>query len=120
DLEKLNYSGLSETDGEKEMVLSTIKAYQRVYTATADAESATAVLKAGYSSAQGIVKAGTSAVQKATGLDDATVDTVMTRAQMSTTVSAGTAIAVQDILSGGLADLHVGNVNPSIEEYFKS
>ncbi len=120
DLEKLNYMGLSGGDGEKDMVLSTVKAYQRIYTASGDTETATAVLAAGFSSAQGIVNAGSAGFQTTTGLDNSTAKTVMTNARMATTASAGAALAVQDVLTGGFRDIPVGNVGSSIGEYFKS
>jgi hypothetical protein len=115
DVESLDLSQVSSE--EKVMILSNLKAYQRVHSLTKDPDHSQALLAAGYSSATSIVRGGLQQFKRRCASSNGDLDPVFYKNTYSTAqdISLAAAVglaAITDALWGGIADLDVSNLRP--------
>jgi len=117
DIKLLNFEGFKPAD--KEMVLKSVKSYQRVYSFTDDIEHAEAIMAAGFHSAFHVTSVTLPEFIRATKLDSAIATKYFENAHMSIIKTTGMMGSVLDILTGSFDWLHVGNAGPDIKDYLR-
>ncbi len=118
DLEALNFEGFAPE--EQEMVLFTLKAYQRTYTLTKDVNQTKRLMAAGYHSALSIFSEHRETFLEQTGLESSLGNIYYDNAL--DTVSSTTALigAMWDLNRGGFKWLgQVDNITPEIGDYLQ-
>ncbi|MCU7807634.1 MAG: hypothetical protein KZQ73_07175, partial [Candidatus Thiodiazotropha sp. (ex Semelilucina semeliformis)] len=117
DIDKINFNGLSNE--EQQQTLTYLKTNQRTYTLTKDAKDSQIILSHGYYSAANIVDAGYDSFVTDTGFETTVASTYYNNALATvghTSIAVG---GIVDSIWGGFDFTDVGNVGPSIEDYFK-
>ena len=117
DVAGLDFSGFS--DDEQQMLLSSFKAHQRIYSIAEDIEQSQLIMAVGYDSAWKIVRDSQKDFLANTGLSiaggenyyDAALNTVG-----RTTTQIG---SVLDVVQGGFDWIDVNNLSPNINDYLK-
>ncbi|HNP84100.1 MAG TPA: neuraminidase-like domain-containing protein [Nitrospira sp.] len=117
DIKLLNFEGFKQAD--KEMVLKSVKSYQRVYSFTDDIEHAEAIMAAGFHSSFHVTSVTLPEFIRATKLDSAIATKYFENAHMSIIKTTGMMGSVLDLLTGSFDWLRVGNVGPDIKDYLR-
>lgn len=117
DIRSLNLTYLSPD--EQCMVLSSLKAYQRIYTITKDAKRAKAILESGYHSAFDIARDRPEKFLESTiSIENPGID-YYEAARSRSVVTANQVASIWDSLKGGFDGLSVGNKGLDIGYYLK-
>jgi hypothetical protein len=117
DLELLNLNGFSED--EKTMVLSYVKAQQRVFSFTQDVEDTKKIMEAGYHSSYHITSVTLDDFARTTKLDMAVASKYFEKAHMAIIRTTGIMGSILDQLTGSFDWTRVGNTGPSIKDYLR-
>ncbi|NOT27670.1 MAG: hypothetical protein HOP16_16410, partial [Acidobacteria bacterium] len=114
DLAKLNMPGLN--DKERQAVLSTLKARQRVFAAAVDPDDAMRVSEAGYVGAMSIADDDVETFQLKTGLPMARAKQIHQRADETSNEVMVILGTIVDLIWGNFIGLPVGNVQPDVTD----
>jgi hypothetical protein len=117
DQRALRLDGIAVED--RPAVLQALRAQQRMLAVSGDADTAAALLTAGYSSAVSVAQAGPRVVAEKAGLEHAQAEAVSTAALDTLADVTGVFGGVLDATHGGLDTLEVGNVRTSVQDYLR-
>jgi Salmonella virulence plasmid 28. len=117
DLKLLNLSGFSAA--EKTMVLSNVKAQQRIYSFTQDVADTQKIMAAGYHAAFHITAVTLDDFVKTTKLDKAVATRYYEEAHMAIIRTTGVMGSILDMLTGSFDWTNVGNTGTSIKDYLR-
>jgi len=117
DLPKLRLANIGATAAEQAMVLSTLRAYQRVWAITNDVDVTHTVVAAGFSSAMSIATLTRSAFTAQSTLDAATAQIVWNGARTNLSDVTKTTATILDLTGPSYAPLKVRNVPKSALQY---
>ena len=118
DLGLLNFGGA--TPAEKNMLIGSVKAYQRVYSFTNDVADTEKILSARFSSAYHVASVTLPEFIQATRLDEAAAYRYYQEARQSIIRSTGAMGAILDHYTGSFDKTAVGNTNPAILDYLRA
>ncbi|MEX2345249.1 MAG: neuraminidase-like domain-containing protein [Balneolaceae bacterium] len=117
DISKLNFQGVRAE--EKEMLLKSVKAYQRVYSFTNDIEHTEAIMSAGFHSSFHIASVTLKDFAKQTDLSMDIATTYFENAHMGMIKTAGMMGSILDVINGGFDWMNVGNMGTDISNYLR-
>ncbi len=117
DLPKLGLAATGATADEQTKVLSTLKAYQRVWAVTNDVDTMHSIVGAGFASAHSIGKLPLATFMSRSGLDGTTAGAFWTKARVALADTSLTASAIVDHSSRWFNGLAVNNQPASVLQY---
>jgi hypothetical protein len=118
DLAELNLDGLAPS--EQQMVVGTLKAYQRTYAVTVDVDDARAILAAGYHAAVAIARDSPVDFARATGLPEAKAIAYHSAARTKANAIATSFGAVLEVVADGTNGLNLANFGPPLENFLRN
>jgi hypothetical protein len=118
DIARLALNKLGASDAEQQMVVSTLKTYQRVWTVAQDVDTSLALVQAGFHSALSIARQTLPTFQAQIRMHGAQAAAIWERARTGLADVSLTAGALLDILHG-LAGVY-DNQSPSAQNYLKT
>ncbi len=117
DLKALDFGVVSQE--EQHALIAHTKVMQRTFAVTEDSTDAARLMTAGYGSAAALARAKVADIARRSGLSE----TVAAQYQEQATVTLGTSstlvASILDAVRGGFDHIKVGNLLPTIEDYFK-
>jgi hypothetical protein len=117
DLTKLNFQNFEPA--EIKMVLSVVKAQQRIFSFTNDIEDTKSILKAGFQSAWQINSVTLENFTRNTGLSPIKAKKYFENAQQTIVRTSGLMGSIIDVVAGGFDSTNVGNTGPGIQDYLR-
>jgi hypothetical protein len=111
-VQALDFTGFSSD--ERRMVLATLKSYQRIYSITHDAAHSKLLLEMDHHSPLTIANISLTNFKKSSGLDETVAEEYYNQSRAETTNTVLGVGAVLDAQFGGLSQMAVGNIGPSI------